>query len=363
MTVVKKRILVGGMSNNKGGTEAAIANIVGVLNSRYIFDFISNDDLRERKDVLTSESHVYYAPERHSHPIARDKTLKDIMREHAEEYCAVWANYCSLSNIDVLMASKKYGIKKRILHMHAPKGIGSPHQRLLSMVNGLRLNGVATDYWVCSDGVGQEYFGNGFYRVIPNVVNSGKFRFSESSRSQIRMTYGVEDRNVVGTVGRLDKEKNHMFLIERLADAVKRGSDAVLMIVGEGARRGDLLERAESLGVADRVIITGAQGDVAQYLSAFDVFAFPSILEGLGIALIEAQFNGLKCYVSTSVPRETQISDQVRYISLDSEEEWLEMFRQPRYSYSAKLNKKADLFDLDRQRQNLLGLFEGDQSC
>ena len=62
----------------------------------------------------------------------------------------------------------------------------------------------------------------------------------------------------------------------------------MLVLVGEGPSKELIMEEARSLGVENHLVLTGPRMDVASLLSAFDVFAFPSVFEGLGMAAVEA---------------------------------------------------------------------------
>ena len=75
--------------------------------------------------------------------------------------------------------------------------------------------------------------------------------------------------------------------------------------------------------IEDKVIFAGAVDDVEDYLQAMDVFAFPTLFEGLGNVVIEAQTAGLKCICSTGVPKETQLTRNIEYIKLEKEK-WIE---------------------------------------
>ena len=71
------------------------------------------------------------------------------------------------------------------------------------------------------------------------------------------------------------------------------------------------------------VILMGKCEKVSGYYNVMDAFLFPSRFEGLGIALLEAQANGIKCYTSNRVPKETNIVGNVSYIELNkSSKEW-----------------------------------------
>jgi glycosyltransferase involved in cell wall biosynthesis len=105
---------------------------------------------------------------------------------------------------------------------------------------------------------------------------------------------------VVGTVGNLTAKKDHATLVEALARLVGEWPDARLVVVGAGPLEADLRARAARAGLADRVVLAGSRGDVAEVLGAFDVFVLSSRAEGLPIALLEAMAAERPC-VATSV--------------------------------------------------------------
>ena len=77
------------------------------------------------------------------------------------------------------------------------------------------------------------------------------------------------------------------------------------------------MQKIETLNLADAVIVLGARDDVNVILNAVDVFVLPSHFEGLGIALVEAQANGVYCIASESVPGEVNITGKVQFLPID----------------------------------------------
>ena len=97
------------------------------------------------------------------------------------------------------------------------------------------------------------------------------------------------DGPLVGNVARLAEQKGQRTLLEAAAEL----PGVKFAIVGEGELRGELERRTDELGLHDRVLFTGARDDVPDLLATFDVFAFPSLFEGLCLAVIEAQAAGV----------------------------------------------------------------------
>jgi sugar transferase (PEP-CTERM/EpsH1 system associated) len=128
--------------------------------------------------------------------------------------------------------------------------------------------------------------------TIHNGVDVG--RFSDDASRRGRAALGVpEGEVVVGTIGRLDPVKDQVGLIEAFARLRPGAVPVTLVIVGEGPCKSALEARASSLGISDRVRLLGARSDVATLLSGFDVFALPSIAEGISNTILEAMASGL----------------------------------------------------------------------
>lgn len=319
---MRNRVLVWGLSNNRAGTEAVIYNYVSHL-PNVSFDFLCYEAPENFHDLFDGTDNSYYViPVKKKHPIANWCALRSFMKEHSNEYSAVWANLNDLSNIDILVQAKRCGIPRRITHIHSA---GLPDvfvTKFFSKLNYRKCLRLTTDRWACSKAAGDALYGSMAYRIIPNAVDAKGHAFDAAKRDEVRTRWGIKDRFVIGTVGRLSKEKNHRLLIDSLPEILIRHPDAVLMLVGDGALHNDLEDQARQLGVNNSVLFVGSQKDVQAYLSAFDVFAFPSLYEGLSLSLLEAQFNGLPCVVSDGVSREAFISTNLRVVSLDDEPAW-----------------------------------------
>lgn len=162
--------------------------------------------------------------------------------------------------------------------------------------------------------------------VIRNGIDMERFNPNYYINAQVPLKYELgftTDDFIVGTVGRLSKEKNQIHLIRTFYELSKRKSNAKLLIVGEGPLREELTQQIHALNLSNKIILTGARSDIPELLSIMDVFVFPSIYEGLPIVLIEAQAMGKKCVVSSAIPKEAHLTET--YITLDlelSHEEW-----------------------------------------
>ena len=94
-------------------------------------------------------------------------------------------------------------------------------------------------------------------------------------------------------------------------------NNSKLLLVGDGVMRQEIEEYAKELGIYDKVIFAGMKSNVNEYLSAFDIFVFPSIWEGMPLAVVEAQASGLPCFVSDSIDKDILMTPMAKMLSLD----------------------------------------------
>jgi glycosyltransferase involved in cell wall biosynthesis len=130
----------------------------------------------------------------------------------------------------------------------------------------------------------------------------------------------VLDGTIVGNVARLAEQKGQRTLLEAVPFVLERHPESRFAIAGEGELRRELESLAAPLG--DRAVLLGARDDVPDLLASFAVFAFPSLYEGLCLAVIEAQAAGVPV-VATPV-------GGIRETVVDGETGWLVPPRDPR---------------------------------
>ena len=95
-----------------------------------------------------------------------------------------------------------------------------------------------------------------------------------------------------------------------------------MLLLGDGEDWEKLTKLIRDMKLEDRVILTGNVRNVSDYLSAMDVFAFPSLFEGMPLSIVEVQANGLPCVLSTGVPQDVFMTDLLQPISLDYPDKW-----------------------------------------
>lgn len=249
------------------------------------------------------------------------KKINEFFSEH-HDYNVVHL-HSSSKNFYVLKVAKKYNIPVRIAHSH---NIGFQSKSKLQIILGNickpLLKKYATHYFACSEMAGRWLFGknevnNGNVEIIHNAIDLEKFKFNKDKSEELRKKLNIENKIVMGHVGRFTTQKNHTFLIDVFYEFHKKNNNSVLMLVGTGKKEKEIHNKVDTLGLTDSVIFIGYKNNVNEYMWAMDVFVFPSIFEGLGLVLIEAQAAGLKCFTSKDVvPKEAKVSNLLEYISL-----------------------------------------------
>jgi sugar transferase (PEP-CTERM/EpsH1 system associated) len=134
-------------------------------------------------------------------------------------------------------------------------------------------------------------------RRVYNGVDAQRFHVPAQREPLERAGFADPDAIVIGTAGRLAAVKNQRLLIEAFRRLVhtagERGKRLRLVIVGDGEQRAECQRLIEDSGIAAQSWITGLREDVPQLLRGFDVFALPSLNEGISNTILEAMATGL----------------------------------------------------------------------
>ncbi|MBT8903160.1 hypothetical protein BTI50_06120 [Lactobacillus delbrueckii subsp. bulgaricus] len=331
------RILVVGMSSNRGGVESVIINYYRRFDKDKIrLDFLSNEEhIAFEEELRSYGSKMYYVPAKRSGLKKYKKALNNFFRLHASEYDVIWCNQLQLANIDYLKLAKEYGIRRRIIHSHNSRsgyvGLAKIVRDCIHGINRQMVVNYATDFWACSQTAAEYFYPKSVMnkvKIINNAIDIHSVEFNESKRDEIRKQYKIEDDLVIGNVGRLHMQKNQTFMLDIMAEVVKFKPNAKLLLVGDGSDKDMLVSKMAELGLQNRcVIFAGMQSDIQAYLSAFDVFLFPSLFEGLSVAALEGQANGVPFLASSNgnVP-EIKINSNFSFVDLnDGAKHWADV--------------------------------------
>ena len=252
--------------------------------------------------------------------------LKKLMEEY--KYEAVHAH--TMFNAGwVMLAAKQMNVPVRVAHAHSALDNGSGLKKSVYEAAMRRMIlTCATDLVACGVDAGKRLFGEKAFsergQLILNGIDTAQFAFNAEMRAQMREKLDLQDKFVVGHAGHLADVKNQKFLIELMPELLKRKDNAVLLLLGEGPDRKMLEAKISELGLRDNVIMTGNVPNVYDYLCAMDVFAFPSLYEGMPLSIVEVQANGLPCVISDRVPKDVFLTNLLTPLSIDSAEPWID---------------------------------------
>ena len=222
-----------------------------------------------------------------------------------------------------LLAARFAGIPRRIIHSHNISTEGGINPILHRIFKFIMLFSV-TDYIACSRDAAVWLFPKSKVDssiLLKNGIDTEVFSFSPVRRIKVRGELKISEMcKVFGHVGRFDKVKNHSMLVRIFNELQKQIPDSKLLLIGDGELQERIKQEVSILQLEDKVIFVGNTDDVPSYLSAMDVFIFPSLFEGLGIAVIEAECSGLPAYVSDKVPDNALLTEYSKKIPLSETE-------------------------------------------
>ena len=369
-----KKVLVFGITDNPGGVESVIMNYYRNIDKDKIqFDFLCNTDIVAYEDeIIKLGGKVYRITARSKNRKEYKIQMKDFFQSHAKEYTSIWVNVCSLANIDYLKYAKKYGIKYRIIHSHNSQNMDSLLRGLMHRWNRLFIKKYATDFWSCSDDASKWFYSKKIinsdkFLLVKNAINYDTFKFNEVIRNEYRKKLDIEDKFVIGNVGRIHFQKNHPFIIKVFSEIHKMKKNSVLLLVGDGVEKEKIKEMVKQYNLEKNVLFLGIRKDTPQLLNAMDVFLFPSLFEGLPLALVEAQTSNLLIYASKGrINKDIVINeDNFNFLSIeDSEKIWAEKIVSDFKKNSNDRNKdilnllQTSGYDINQEKEKIQKIFE-----
>lgn len=353
-------------SLDRGGAETLVMNAYRVIDRRLIqFDFVCHGpgpwDFGDEVESLGGR--IFVAPRYGVSTHARYLRWWNALFAAHPELRVVHGHMTSTAAIYLRVARKHN--RATIAHSHNTRSAGNWLVRSVKKRLRRHTPGMADVLLACSDEAGLALFGRlpsgqVRYSIVRNGIDLSVYAYSVQTRAEVRAEFGIEDRLVIGHVGRFEQQKNHEFLLRVFQYVLREKPTSVLLLVGRGSLENAVRRQADALGVQDSVIFAGVRTDVSRLLQAMDVFVFPSHFEGLGVALIEAQAAGLPTLASTAVPPEARVVPEFEFIDLSvGPQEWasriLECVGAPRRNTQSELMSAG--FDISRVSDTLQRLY------
>jgi glycosyltransferase involved in cell wall biosynthesis len=350
-------------SLNGGGVENLLLNYYKNMKKGDIkFDFIVQGNDKGLLEPIFEElnSKVYHIPSKHDSLLNNLSSMKSIISNG--NYDVVHAHQGVMSVFPLYYAYKA-GVDIRIAHSHLAYIKKSIFRRQIDNMLKVFLKKYSNYWFACSLDAGKSLWGeravkNNKVYIMKNAINIDKFTYNWENRSRKRKELKVEDRFVIGSIGRFTYQKNHKYLIEIFNEVYKRESNTVLLLVGTGELENEIKEQVKKLGLKDAVKFLGVRTDVHEIMQAMDIFLLPSRYEGLGIVYVEAQASGLVTFASDKVvPSEAKSSELMHFVSLQrSPQYWANEILKYKYEYVRKdmsCEIKKNGYDVKQEAQKL----------
>ena len=359
--------VVGGMV--RAGTETWLMHILrNIDRDAFQMDFLVHTNEESDYDAeiralgskiipcLNSSQPWLYA--RNFQAILNDNEPYDIIHSHVHHFSGF-----------VLWLAKRAGIPVRIAHSHLDSSIVESNSGLKRRLYFILTKALIAQYATLGLAASNKARKDLFYQTQANEqrwqllscgVNLDSFK-NKIDGSDIRAELGIpSDAFVIGHVGRFHPQKNHQFIIDIAAEVAKREPKMRLLLVGEGDLVSEVQQQVTLKGLSKKVIFAGSRSDVSLLMmEAIDMFLFPSLYEGLGLVLIEAQAAGVRCILSDAVPPEADVVKQLmQRMSLSQPaDDWAELILALRDKI-AKISSTEALECVERSPFNIINSLE-----
>ena len=310
-----------------GGQETFIMNMYRNIDREKVqFDFFTPyycDNIELKKEMEQLGANVFICGGRFNEEGNKNdliKNVKDFFKNHHYNIVHIHSG-STFALMYISKIAKKYGAKNIIVHSHCC-GFKNMKYRIVKMISKIPMLKYPNHYYACSKIAAEWKFpekiiNNGNYVIIKNGVDTSKFYYDDKIRKQARKDLGIEDKFVVGHIGRFATQKNHEALINIFKEIYKLNKNSVLLLIGDGEKKAEIEEMVKKLEIDSVVKFLGLRKDINNLLNAMDVFVLPSFFEGLPMVCVEAQATGLPVFASNRITKELPIKKLTSYFSLD----------------------------------------------
>ena len=311
-----KKILLIGMTSGVGGVETFITNILeNIDRKQFDVDVLLFQDVNDKYAEIYNLSNVIHVAAINKKPLKYLKDVIELYRTHT--YDIIHVNECTAKLFVYCWPAIFNGKTKIIIHSHNGSGEHSILNAILKRIQ----NFFVSNKWSCSKSAAEWMFGNNTrnIEIIKNGVSVDDYLYNSDVRAAYRNKFNIESTTtVIGSVARFEKQKNQKFIVEIFNEYLKINDDSLLVLVGEGSLKENVIKQVDNLGIANKVLFLSNRNDIPKLLQMFDVVLMPSLYEGLPFVSIEAQAAGVPVIISNNVDPDVKITERIYFTDIDN---------------------------------------------
>lgn len=348
-----------------GGAETSLLDVCSSFKSDKIsttvLSFWAGDDLVEEFKKISVRLICLNCRSRYDKSILIKlvKVLKEINPDVIHSHLPVADIYCRLANFSLRkpLVTTRHSVLYKANIMHRLDRLSAPLSTVF-LANSEHTRRYLIDY---------AYVSQKQIKLIPLGIKPDNFLHPRYSAAEIRTRHDIPaSAFVIGHVGSFKVQKGHTYLLKAMAIFLKIIPSGILLLVGDGDLRADIMNEAKSLGIIDNVRFVGTQAEVSSYMQAADICVFPSISESFGISILEAMAC-LRTVVAfdTDAIGELIVHDETGFLVPTGDIEGLcammiKLYKFPRIKNNlarAALERVRNEFDISLTAQRLLALY------
>ncbi|MCI8748623.1 MAG: glycosyltransferase family 1 protein [Lachnospiraceae bacterium] len=350
----KIRVLQVNASNfGKGGISTTIFRLMQEINdNNIVFSFLTDKEVPEEylREIKEKRGTIEKIPDmslKKNKNWLKYKYLRDVLKKNKYDIVHINGDN-ALALSPYIFAAKLMKDCKIVVHAHTT-GFGEGNafaRRIKENVNNLFrgwiLSGIDLKIACCHEAANfmfpRQEIKN--VHIMKNGLIPQKYEFVQEKRDALRDEMGVNDKIVVGHIGRFSYAKNHKFLIELFHYMKNENKDVELWLIGDGEDEDSIRNQVHEKGLEKNIRFLGVINNVQDYLCGMDIMVFPSRYEGLPLVLVEAQTNDLPIVCSDVISKDTFFNDKVVSCSLyEPYSKWIKVINK---SLGKKRRKMTD---------------------
>ena len=357
-----KKILIGYITHGLGsGINKYIDLFANSIKQEDLqIDFLTREKNQDIHDYVKNNGfNDLYVISRNRRPIKQLREMMKIIKEN--QYDIAYFNISEAFNCIGIIAAKMCGVKKVVIHSHSSGADDSNFlkRKLKTIVNSIFkpvLTLCGNEFLACSKNAAKWIYTKSIikhddYKIIYNSVDYDKFKDNPETRMKIRHELKLEDKFVIGHVGRFSYQKNHIFLLDILKKVFDEKSNAVAILIGEGELEEKIKAYANKLNIIDKIIFLKSIPNVNDYMQSFDIFVLPSKFEGLPIVGIEGQFANLPCLFSDKISSDVIIGENSRLLPIENAKLWADEILSFDIRNNKLIEEKAQKYKKEKMKE------------